>query len=264
MGNKCLKIILCLACLLVLSCVSQRKYSELEIQLQDTRYRLSVEEKRIQDLQQDRDKLFNEINDLQERYEYSTKIAQTLYENIETLSTELKNKKTELEKKQSVIEIQDQVIKLLDDTKKTIESSLKNKIAANEVEVIHMEDKLKVVLIDKILYDSGSYQLKPEGKKLLLTLAESLKENKNQQIVVEGHADSIPLSAGLSKIFPSNWELSAARAAAVVRFLQAEGGLNPQSLSVRGYSYYRPVASNNAEEGRHQNRRIEIILEPHE
>ena len=174
----------------------------------------------------------------------------------------MKKRKLELDKKKSVIEIQDQVIKLLDDTKKTIEFSLKNKIAAQEVEVVSMTDTLKVVLIDQILYDSGSHNIKDSGKKLLMTLAKSFKENKNQQIAVEGHTDNVPLGAGLRTNFPSNWELSAARAAAVVRFLQKEGGLEPQRLSVRGYSYYKPVASNNNEAGRHQNRRIEIILKP--
>jgi chemotaxis protein MotB len=178
------------------------------------------------------------------------------------LSAELKEKKLELDKKKSVIEIQDQVIKLLDDTKKTIESSLKNKIAAQEIEVVSMTDTLKVVLVDKILYDSGSCTINESGKKLLLTLAESFKENKNQEIVVEGHTDNVPLGPDLRANFPSNWELSAARAAAVVRFLQEKGGLEPKRLSVRGFSYYKPVASNDDEKGRRQNRRIEIILKP--
>jgi len=262
MRHNYLQLTLGLLCLLALSCVSQRNYADLKTQLKDTRRQLTVEEKRIQDLEADKEKLLKDISDLQERYEYSTTIAQTLYDSIENLSAELKKNKVELEKRQSVISIQDQVIKLLDDTKKTIESSLKTKIDSQEVQVVSMQNKLKVVLIDKILYDSGSYTLKPEGKKLLMTLAESLEENKNQQIVVEGHTDSVPLSEDLAKIFPSNWELSTARAAAVVRFLQNEGGLDPRRLSARGYSYYRPVASNGTEEGRRQNRRIEIILEP--
>ncbi|MEJ2166074.1 MAG: OmpA family protein, partial [Desulfobacterales bacterium] len=64
----------------------------------------------------------------------------------------------------------------------------------------------------------------------------------------------------LQKRFPSNWELSTARAAAVVRFLQEVGGIKPERLSAVGYSFFRPVAPNTTEEGRRQNRRIEIIL----
>jgi chemotaxis protein MotB len=91
-------------------------------------------------------------------------------------------------------------------------------------------------------------------------MAGPLKQNKDQKIVVEGHTDNIPLSPGLKKRFPSNWELSTARAAAVVRVFQEQAGIQPERLSARGYSFYRPVAPNTSEDGRHQNRRIEIIL----
>jgi chemotaxis protein MotB len=91
-------------------------------------------------------------------------------------------------------------------------------------------------------------------------MAGSLKANKDQDILVEGHTDNIPLSAALKKRFPSNWELSTARAAAVVRIFQEQAGIAPERLSATGYSFYRPVAPNSTEEGRHQNRRIEIIL----
>ena len=253
---------LCLVCSIVISCVPKTKHVKLEADLKKARSELAQKDQIIYDLEQDKTKSLEKMKNLEERYEYSTKIAQQLYDNFENLSAELNEKKLELDKKKSVIEIQDQVIKLLDDTKKTIESSLKNKIATQEIEVVSMTDTLKVVLLDKILYDSGSYTINESGKKLLLTLAESFKENTNQDIVVEGHTDNVPLGPDLRANFPSNWELSAARAAAVVRFLQEEGGLEPKRLSVRGYSYYKPVASNEDEEGRRQNRRIEIILKP--
>ena len=116
--------------------------------------------------------------------------------------------------------------------------------------------------MDKILFDSGSADINPKGKELLRVLAKSLKGNEDQNIVIAGHTDNVPLSAYLMKRFPSNWELSTARASAVARFFQEEGGIDPQWLSARGYSYYRPVAPNDTEEGRRQNRRIEIVLSP--
>jgi chemotaxis protein MotB len=174
----------------------------------------------------------------------------------------VKNKwlKKELAKKKSVIQLQGQVIQLLDDTKKTIETSLKDQIEAQEIEVVEEDDKLKVIFVDKILFDSGSADINDRGMELLQIMAGPLKDNKDQDIMVEGHTDNIPLSAALKKRFPSNWELSTARAAAVVRFLQEQGGIEPERLSARGYSFYRPIAPNTTEEGRHQNRRIEIIL----
>ena len=127
-----------------------------------------------------------------------------------------------------------------------------------------MEDKLKVIFIDKILFDSGKVDINEQGKNVLIAIADSISGHENQNVVVEGHTDNVPLSAGLQRRFPSNWELSTARAAAVVRFLQEEGGIPPERLSVLGYSFYHPVASNDTEEGRSQNRRIEIILGPKE
>jgi chemotaxis protein MotB len=203
-----------------------------------------------------RNQLSQDLNKLQTQTAYLKNINQQQQENIRAL-------KLELEKRRSVIQLQGKVIQLLDDTKKTIETSLKDQIVAQQIEVVEVDDRLKVIFIDKILFDSGSVEINPGGKELLRIMAGSLKEANDHEIVVEGHTDNVPLSAALRKRFPSNWELSTARAAAVARFLQREGGIRPERLSVRGYSFYRPVASNKAEEGRHQNRRIEIILGPY-
>jgi chemotaxis protein MotB len=184
---------------------------------------------------------------------YLKKINQQLLDNMKRL-------KLDLNKKKSVIQLQGQVIQLLDDTKKTIETSLKDQIAAQEVAVIEEDDKLKVIFVDKILFDSGSAKINDRGMELLQIMAGALKDNKAQNIVVEGHTDNVPLSAGLKKRFSSNWELSTARAAAVVWVFQEQAGIEPERLSARGYSFYRPVAPNTTEAGRHQNRRIEIIL----
>jgi len=185
--------------------------------------------------------------------EYLKNINQQMLENTRRL-------KRELYKKKSVIQLQGKVIQLLDDTKKTIETSLKDQIAAQEIEVVEEDDRLKVIFVDKILFDSGSAQINERGMELLQIMAESLKASPEQNIVVEGHTDNVPLSDALKRRFPSNWELSTARAAAVVRIFQEQAGIEPERLSARGYSFYRPVAPNDSEEGRHQNRRIEIIL----
>ena len=202
-----------------------------------------------------RSRLSKEVKRLETQNAYLKNINQQQQANINTL-------KLELEKRKSVIQLQGQVIQLLDDTKKTIETSLKDQIAAQEIEVVEVDDKLKVIFIDKILFDSGSVEINPRGKELLMIMAGSLKDSQDQEIVVEGHTDDVPLSAALRKRFPSNWELSTARAATVARFFQEEGGIPAEKLSARGYSFYRPVASNETAQGRHQNRRIEIILSP--
>ena len=225
------------------------------IELQEVERNLKNRDAELLELQQTNSSCNNELTDLQSKYAQLKNINLRLSENVEQLSNNL-------EKKKSVIKLQNKVIRLLDDTKKTIETSLKDEIAAQEIELVELEDTLKVVFIDKILFDSGSIDINEKGKKLLLVVAESVRGHKDQKVVVEGHTDNRPLGPTLKEKFPSNWELSTARAAAVVRFLQKEGRLQPQRLSARGYSFYQPVASNNTEEGRHQNRRIEIILGP--
>ena len=225
------------------------KHEQTEVQLQWIELELSKSEAAISQLSKD-------LKQLQSQNAYLKNINQQQQKNISEL-------KLELEKRRSVIQLQGQVIQLLDDTKKTIETSLKDQIAAQEIEIIEIDDKLKVIFVDKILFDSGSVEIKPGGKELLMIMADSLKENKEQNIVVEGHTDDVPLSVALRKRFPSNWELSTARAAAVARFFQQVGEIQPERLSARGYSFYKPVGSNKTEEGRHQNRRIEIILGPY-
>ena len=225
------------------------------IELQEVERNLKNRDAELLELQQTNSSCNNELTDLQSKYAQLKNINLRLSETVEQLSNDL-------EKKKSVIKLQNKVIRLLDDTKKTIETSLKDEIAAQEIELVELEDTLKVVFVDKILFDSGSIDINEKGKKLLLVVAESVRGHKDQKVVVEGHTDNRPLGPTLKEKFPSNWELSTARAAAVVRFLQKEGRLQPQRLSARGYSFYQPVASNDTEEGRHQNRRIEIILGP--
>jgi chemotaxis protein MotB len=267
MCKKRLSIFLFLISVLTMACVPNSKYVALENELTDTLWQLEQEKNKQEEMRVERDRLALQIEDLekdfeslQEQHQHLIQINQRLADNLQELSISAQKLNIDLEKHKSVVQLQDQVIKLLDDTKRTIESSLKDEIATQGIEIVDTKNQVKVVLIDKILYEPGSMEINEEGKNLLLLLAESLKKDKTQQIVVEGHTDNIPLSRWLQKIYPTNWELSAARAASVVRFLQDEGGLDPERLSIRAYSYYRPIAANDTAEGRGQNRRIEIVL----
>ena len=278
MHIRSLLIVLCIFVLLLGACIPMPLYKETQTELEQTRIQRDEAQKALEDLraihEQDatqlqwtelelsyseaaRSQLSTDLKQLQIQNAYLKNINQQQQRNIKAL-------KQELEKRRSVIQLQGQVIQLLDDTKKTIETSLKDQIAAQEIEIVEIDDKLKVIFVDKILFDSGSVEITPGGKELLMVMAGSLRENKEQNVVVEGHTDDVPLGAALRKRFPSNWELSTARAAAVAHFFQQAGGIQPERLSARGYSYYRPVTSNETEAGRHQNRRIEIILGPYE
>ena len=264
MGNRSSIGVMFLMWLVLQACVADQKLqnqnellqNELghsQMQLHESEQQIKSLDAELRRLAQAKTQCHQKLTDLKTQNESLQKINLKLTQNVERL-------RSDLAKKKSVIQLQNKVIRLLDDTKKTIATSLKDEIAAQQIELVETEDTLRVVFIDKILFDSGSVEINEKGKALLRALAASIRQQNDQIVLVEGHTDNMPLSSSLKARFPSNWELSVARAAAVARFLQKEGQLHPRRLSARGYSFYRPVASNKTLEGRRQNRRIEIIL----
>jgi chemotaxis protein MotB len=232
--------------ILFLACVSKSKYLELESDLVSSNQQVEQQE--------------NNLKELDAKYQdLSTKHEALINENLQ-LTSKSENLSHELHKERSVVQEKDKAMQELENTRKKIESGLKDQIASQEIKLEELEGKLKVTFIDKILFNSGSARLNERGQQLLLEFAESFKESKDQNIMVEGHTDDVSVGAALKTRFPSNWELSTARATAVVTFLQDRAGLEPERLSATGYSYYQPLAPNDTEDGRSQNRRIEIIL----
>lgn len=114
---------------------------------------------------------------------------------------------------------------------------------------------IRLILQERLLFESGSADIKPEMRPILDKLYEILKDLPNP-VEVEGHTDSIPIS---TERYPSNWELSTARAGAVVRYFIAKG-ISPERLKASGYADTKPIASNATPEGRAQNRRVEIVI----
>ena len=220
------------------SCVSKNKYVELENRSNATQAQLDQDKR---NLQAQITKLQSENN--------------SLLNTIEGLKTELRQEKMAVQQKEGEISE-------LEKTRREIESSLKDQIAQKDIKLEEIEGKLKVTFVDKILFDSGSVMVKPKGQEVLLKLADSFRENKDQNIAVEGHTDDVQIGSALVDRFPTNWELSTARATAVVRFMQEKGNIEPERLTASGFSFYQPVATNETPEGREQNRRIEIILVP--
>ena len=117
------------------------------------------------------------------------------------------------------------------------------------------DKKIRLVLSDKVLFDSGSSELKPGSRAILEAVAEQLKSLDNP-ITIEGHTDNVPVRGGR---YGSNWELSMARAYMVLREFEARG-VPPSRLAGVGYGEYRPIADNKTPLGRAANRRIEIDL----
>ncbi|MDH4226501.1 MAG: OmpA family protein [Deltaproteobacteria bacterium] len=139
---------------------------------------------------------------------------------------------------------------------------LEGEIEKGEVKITQAVDRLSVNLVDQILFNSGETQIKPEGMKVLERVGALLKNISDKQIRVIGHTDNVPVSGKLKEKFPTNWEISAARATNVVKYLQESSGVDPKFLSLAGFAEHRPIDSNDTKEGRLRNRRIEILLLP--
>lgn len=122
---------------------------------------------------------------------------------------------------------------------------------------VNMEERGIVIrFVEGVLFDSGKADIKPEAKKILNDMAPILKR-MNHQLRVEGHTDNRPIN---TKQFPSNWELSTARAVNVVRFFIEQHNFSPYIISAAGYGEYRPVAPNDTQEHRALNRRVDIVI----
>ncbi len=238
MFKKLSFIALCLTLIFLSACVSKKEYVALETKSNQTQAQLELDK---QNLQAQISKLTGENN--------------RLLDTVEGL-------KTELEQEKNAVKQKEKEVSELDKTRMEIESSLKEQIAQKDIKLEEIEGKLKVTFVDKILFDSGSVAVKPKGQEVLLKLADSFRDSEDQNIAVEGHTDEVQIGLALIDRFPTNWELSTARATAVVRFLQEKGNIAPERLTASGFSFYRAVATNDTPEGRKQNRRIEIILIP--
>ncbi len=136
---------------------------------------------------------------------------------------------------------------------------LSKEVEKGQLQVRQYQNMLTVDLAEQIFFDSGRAALKPGGKDVLKKVGEALKKYDNKVIRVVGHTDNVPVAKALQGTFPTNWELSVARATNVVRFLQ-EVGIPPERMVASGRGEYDPVASNDTPEGRQKNRRIEIML----
>jgi chemotaxis protein MotB len=138
---------------------------------------------------------------------------------------------------------------------------MKSEIAEGQVTITELKGRLTVNMVDAILFDSGKADIRPEGRVVLQKVAEVIGQVEDKAIRVEGHTDNVKISAALARAFASNWELSAARALNVARYLQRLG-VDPGLLSAAAYGEHRPVSENETPQGRAKNRRIEIVLVP--
>ena len=138
-------------------------------------------------------------------------------------------------------------------------AKMKGEIDKGQVTISELKGRLTVNMVEAILFDSGKSEVKPEGLVVLGKVIEILKTVNDKAIRIEGHTDNKPIVGPLTQRYPTNWELSAARAITVSRYLQKQG-IEPALLSAAAFGEFKPVADNDTVEGRARNRRIEIVL----
>ncbi|MGA7744035.1 MAG: OmpA family protein [Polyangia bacterium] len=143
-------------------------------------------------------------------------------------------------------------------TFRNLVARLKSMIDAGQLKVIIRDGRMVIQLESDVLFDSGKTNIKPDGQTALAKLAPVLAGITDRKYLVTGFTDDVPIR---TQRFPSNWELSTARAVEVVKFL-VSSGLKPQQVAAAGYSEFDPVVANDTPEHRAQNRRIEIVLQP--
>lgn len=138
---------------------------------------------------------------------------------------------------------------------------LSAELSADRVKITQLQDRLKVTLEDELLFPEGGYELHANGKQVLDKLVPALQNANGHRIEAEGNTDDLPIGGHLRHRFPTNWELSTARATEVVKYLQSKG-IDPKRLTAAGHGEYLPVTPNTSPAARQANRRTDIDLVP--
>lgn len=236
-----------LSAFLFSSCVSNKKFKESQAALANSR-------KRVSELSDD---LSSTKSRLQLMEEANSSAADQLDEKDKKIG---ENEKAIAEQQERLQQLQ-----ALIDRQKAQTEALRQKMAnalgaftSDQLSVFTKNGKVYVSLSEKLLFPSGSAVVNTEGKAALEKVATALNENKEINVNIEGHTDSIPIKLR----FEDNWALSVARSTAIVRLLTNTYTVDPVRITASGRSQYEPVADNSTPEGRAKNRRTEIILAP--
>lgn len=167
----------------------------------------------------------------------------------------------ELEAYRKTAEANKQKLEAMQQREDRLRERMQKELTDKSVEIEQLRGQLTVRMLDKIVFRSGSAVILPEGMEVLDKLVGVIADSSDI-IRVEGHTDDTPISDKLKPKYPSNWELSAARASAVARYIETKHHIDPKRLESLGFSMYRPVAPNDTDENKQRNRRVEIVLKP--
>jgi chemotaxis protein MotB len=238
--------------------VFESTYKEEVVRRETVEAELSVEQERAASLEAKLKKRELERSSLgKERVELLNEI-EDLRETEASLARQLAQTRAELEEERRIRAEHEEALEQVQGSYQGLVEKLETEVQKGQIEIHQLRGRLQIRAVEKILFDSGSATVKPEGEQVLATVAQELGRQLTGRIRIEGHTDSLPIS---NARFPSNWELSSARAIAVLRVL-ADNGVATERLSAAAMGPYRPIADNETREGRARNRRIEIVIVP--
>lgn len=248
--------------ILMSSCVTNKKYAELQDNYQSTKESL-VEcnangksmEAMIKDLKQQNSDLKQGMASLKESLDQAMNNNAQGNVNISKLVDEI-NASNKYIKELVAAKSKSDSLNLV------LTTNLTRSLDASELKDVDVKVLKGVVYIslnDNMLYKSGSYEISPSAMDILSKIAKIIKDYKDYDVLVEGNTDNVPISRTNIR---NNWDLSALRASSVVQALQDDFGINPSRLSAAGRGEYNPVATNETADGRAKNRRTQIIITP--
>ena len=147
----------------------------------------------------------------------------------------------------------------LDELKEEVNQYIQKNGLEDEIEATINSSGLVLTIQDRALFSMGEATLDADARAVARSISGILEQAGNREIVVSGHTDNIPINTAR---FPSNWELSSARATAFMRGLLTNDALNPGQFTLASYGEYKPIATNDTEAGRSKNRRVEVLIKP--
>ncbi|HXY54750.1 MAG TPA: OmpA family protein [Nitrospirota bacterium] len=237
------------ASLIVSGCVSTGKFKKMEA---DKNQEISALQKDKASLEQQKSTLEKQVGDLDQQKSTLEKQKSDLEQQKAATQQQVASLEQE---KASLMASGQQQQKQYDE----LVQNLSQEVEKGQLQVTQYKNMLAVNLAEQIFFDSGKATLKKGGKEVLKKVGDVLKGYQSKAIMVVGHTDNVPVAKALQAQYPSNWELSVARATNVVRYLQ-EVGVPPERMISSGRAEYDPLAPNDTPEGRQKNRRIGIML----
>ncbi len=254
---------------LLSSCVSQKKYAELEAKQKETQDLLNSATVKLNSCLEDKATAEAQLQTLQDQNAFLKANNQELINNMGNLTTLTTKGAENLEKSLESLKEKDLTIRKLQDAITRRDSvnlalvqSLKGVLGNLDDEDIEISVEKGVVFVsisDKLLFRSGSYTVTNAAKQVLGKVAKVVNNKPDFEFMVEGHTDNVPYRSG---VLLDNWDLSAKRATSIVRILQNDFGVDPARMTAAGRSYYIPLMDNNSAANRAKNRRTRIVVLP--